>query len=165
MASKKGVIATVLILAAIAAASFVIWIVPQNRGSSLIVSDYKSELNGVIERKSIITTEMDSDLKGLLEKSILPDDFINRAQVSSSQVISLISELIESNPQTEWKSAYLNYAESLKKYTDYLTETISLATKMKGPITDSNLNDEITKIDSIRKDSDYLAEKSNQTRP
>lgn len=165
MANKKGVIATVLILAAIAAASFVIWIIPQNRGSSLVVSDYRGELNGVIERKSVIATEMDSDLKGLLEKSILPNDFINRAQVSSSQIISLISELIESNPPIEWKSSYLNYAESLKKYTDYLTETISLANKMNGPITDSNLEDEITKIDSLRKDSDSLAEKSNQTMP
>lgn len=165
MANKKGVIATVLILAAIAAASFVIWVIPQNNGSNFVISDYKGELNGVIERQSIIATEMDSDLKGLLEKSISPNDFINRAQVSSSQVISLITELIESNPPTEWKSAYLNYAESLKKYTDYLTETISLANKMKGQITDSNLNDEITKIDSIRKVSDSFAEKSNQTRP
>lgn len=165
MTTKKGIVITAVILAVISAASFAIWIIPQNQGSTIIVSDYKSELDSVKERHSIIVSEIDSDLKGLLSKSISPDDFISKAQVSSSQVTSLISELIESNPPSEWKESYLNYDESLKKYNDYLTETMVLATKIKGGIGAIDLSDEMSKIDSLKKESDSFASRSNDTRP
>src|SRR5947209_18411214 len=132
MATRKGIVVTAIILVAISAASFVIWIVPQNRGSSFVVSDYKSELESVRERQTLIATEMESGLKELLDKTLPPDDFVTRAQTSSTQVTSLITELIESNPPVEWRESYLNYDESLKKYNEYLTESISLAKKMKG---------------------------------
>ena len=165
MATRKGVVITLIILAAIAAASFAVWTVPQNRGSSIVVSDYRNELEGVKERHGLIVTEMESDLKELLDKTLSPDDFISKAQTSSGQVTSLITELIESNPPVEWRESYLNYAESLKKYDEYLTETISLASKMKGAVSQVDLNEEITKMDSLKKESDLLVVKSNETRP
>ena len=165
MATRKGIVVTAIILAAISAASFVIWIVPQNRGSSFVVSDYKSELESVRERQTLIATEMESGLKELLDKTLHPDDFVTRAQTSSAQVTSLITELIESNPPVEWRESYLNYDESLKKYNEYLTESISLAKKMKGGISLVDLNEEISKIDSLKKESNSLVEKSNETRP
>ena len=166
MATKKGIIITVSILAVITVASFVVWFLPQNRGgSTLVISDYKSELDSVKERNSLISTEIDSNLKGLSNKTISPDDFTNQAQASSSQVSSLISEMIESNPPLEWKQSYGSYFESLKKYNDYLTETISLASKMKSGISPTDLTNEISKLDALKKESDSLAEKSNQTRP
>lgn len=165
MATKKGIVITATILGVIAAASFVVWMIPQNRGSSFVVSDFRNELDSVSQRHSLIATEIGSDLKGLLDKTELPDDFIAKAQASSSQVTSLITELIESNPPSDWKESYLNYDESLKKYNDYLTETISLANKLKGDISSSDLNDEISKIDSLKKESDSFIIKSNETRP
>ena len=165
MATKKGIIITVAILAAISGASFVVWVLPQNHGSSVVVSDYKSELDSVKERHLLITTAIESNLKGLSDKSISPDEFINQTQISSSQVTSLISELIESNAPTEWKQSYGAYFESLKKYNDYLSETISLANKMKSGISTSDLNDEISKLDALKKESDALVTKSDQTRP
>jgi len=165
MATRKGIVVTAIVLVAISAASFVIWIVPQNRGSSFVVSDYKSELESVRERQTLIATEMESGLKELLDKTLPPDDFVTRAQTSSAQVTSLITELIESNPPIEWRESYLNYDESLKKYNEYLTESISLAKKMKGGISLVDLNEEISKIDSLKKESNSLARKSNETRP
>ena len=165
MASKKGIIITIAILAAISGASFVIWFLPQNNGSSLVVSDYKNELDSIKERKSIISSEIDSSLKGVSDKSISPDEFINKIQVSSSQVTSLVSELIESNAPPQWQQSYGAYFESLKKYNEYLTETITLANKMKSGISQNDLNDEMTKLDSLTKESDALAIKSDQTRP
>jgi len=165
MATRKGIVITAIILATIAAASFAVWVVPQNRGSSVVVSDYRSELESVRERHTLIATEMESDLKGLLDKTLSPDDFISKAQTSSGQVISLITELVESNPPAEWRESYLNYDESLKKYNEYLTETISLASKMKNGMSQVDLNDEISKIDSLKKDSDLSVAKSNETRP
>ena len=97
MASKKGIIITVAILVAISGASFVVWVLPQNHGgSSIIVSDYKSELDSVKERHLLITTSIESNLKALSDKSMTPDEFINQTQVSSSQITSLVSELVES---------------------------------------------------------------------
>ncbi|TLY08552.1 MAG: hypothetical protein E6K83_02490 [Thaumarchaeota archaeon] len=165
MATRKGVVITAIILAAIAAASFAVWMVPQNRGSSIVVSDYRSELESVKERHALIVTEMESDLKELLDKTLSPDDFISKAQTSSGQVTSLITELIESNPPVEWRKSYLNYDESLKKYNEYLTEAISLASKMKDGMSQVGLNDEITKMDSLKQESYLLVVKSNETRP
>ena len=165
MASKKGIIITAAILATIAGASFVVWFLPQNHGSSLVVSDYKSELDSVKERHSLIIADMESNLKGLLDKSIPPDNFTSQAQISSSQTTSLVSEVVESNPPAEWKLSYGAYFESLKKYNDYLAETISLANKIKGGASTTDINDEITKMNALKQESDSLASKSNQTRP
>jgi hypothetical protein len=166
MASKKGIIITIAILAAISGASFAIWFLPQNNGgSSLVVSDYKNELDSIKERKSIISSEIDSSLKGLSDRSISPDEFVSKIQVSSSQVTSLVSELIESNAPPQWQQSYGAYFESLKKYNTYLTETITLANKMKSGISQNDLNDEMAKLDALMKESDALAIKSDQTRP
>ena len=73
--------------------------------------------------------------------------------------------VVESNAPTEWKQSYGAYFESLKKYNDYLTETISLANKMKSGISPSDLNDEMAKLDALKKEADALVTKSDQTRP
>ena len=164
MATKKGIVITIAILAVISGASFVVWFLPQNHGSP-VVSDYKSELDSVKERHSLIITAIDSNLKGLSDKSMSPDEFINQTQVSSFQVTSLVSELVESNAPIQWKQSYGAYFESLKKYNDYLAETISLANKMKSGISASDLNDEMSKLDALKKESNTLVTKSDQTRP
>jgi len=165
MASKKGIVITAVILAAIAGASFAVWFLPQNHGSAVMVSDYKSELDSVKERHSLIIEDMESNLKGLLDKSTSPDNFTALAQISSSQTTSLVSEMVESNPPAEWKLSYGAYFESLKKYNDYLAETISLANKIKEGASAADINDEITKMNALKQESDSLASKSNQTRP
>lgn len=165
MASKKGMVITAIILAAIAGASFVVWFLPQNHGSSVMVSDYKSELDSVKERHSLIIADMESNLKRLLDKSMPPDNFTTQAQISSSQTTSLVSEMVESNPPAEWKLSYGAYFESLKKYNDYLAETISLASKIKEGASTADINDEIAKMNALKQESDSLASKSNQTRP
>jgi hypothetical protein len=165
MATKKGIIITAVILTVIAGASCVVWLLPQNHGSAVIVSDYKSELDSVKERHALIIADTESNLKELSDKTLSPDNFTSQAQISSSQITSLISELIESNPPVEWKQSYGAYFEGLKKYNDYLAETISLANKIKGEASPSDISDEMSKIDSLKQESDSLVSKSNQTRP
>ncbi len=165
MATKKGIIITAIILGAIAAGSFVTWVLPQNRGSSIVVSDYKNEIEGVKERHALIMTEMSSDLKSMLNNTLSTDDFTTMAQTSATQTTSLISELIESNPPTEWRESYLNYAEALKKYNDYLTESMALATKVKSGISSSDLSNEMSKLSSLMNDTNSFIAKSDETRP
>lgn len=164
MATKKGIVVTTVILGAIAAASFTVWVFPQNN-STFVVSDYGNELKSVRERHGLINTEMESNLKNLLNQTLSPNDFINITQTSSIQVTSLITELIESNPPVEWRESYLNYDEALKKYNDYLTETVSLANKMKSGILPNDLNEELSKLDSLKNESNSFIVKSNETRP
>lgn len=164
MATKKGIVITTVILGAIAAASFTVWVFPQN-SSTFVVSDYGNELNSVRERHGLINTEMESNLKNLLNQTLSPNDFINMTQTSSIQVTSLITELIESNPPVEWRESYLNYDEALKKYNDYLTETVSLAIKIKHGILPNDLNEELSKLDSLKNESNSFIVKSNETRP
>ncbi len=165
MATKKGIIVTIIILVAIAAGSSVLWILPQNGGTSIVVSDYGNEIESVKERHTMIMSEMDANLKSMLNNTLSPDDFVAVAQTSSSQVTSLISEMIESNPPAEWKASYLNYDEALKKYNDYLAETILLANKVKGGISPSEMSDEMSKLDLLKNETDSFIAKSNAVKP
>lgn len=165
MATKKGIIITAVILGAIAAGSSVVWIFPQNRGSSIVVSNYGDEIDGVKARHMLIMEQMDSNLGAMLNKTISPDDFITMAQTSSSQTTSLISEIIESNPPPEWRQSYLNYDEALKKYNDYLTETIALANQIKENSSQSDLSGEMAKLGSMKNETDTYILRSNETKP
>lgn len=165
MASNKGIVITAIILGAISATSFIVWIVPQSRGPSIVISDYGNELESIRERHGLISNQMESNLKSLVNKTLSPGDFINMTQTSSLQVTSLISELIESNPPAQWRESYLHYGEALKAYNDYLTETITLANKIKSGISQADLDDETSKLASLKNKSDSYIIKSNETRP
>ena len=50
MATKKGIIITATILGVITAASFMIWQIPNNPQMSIVVSDFRTHINGIDER-------------------------------------------------------------------------------------------------------------------
>ena len=165
VATKKGIILTAIILSIITAASFSIWFIPQHENSSFVISDYRGELDSIKERHGVIINEIDDGWKNLLAGSLSPDDFIARAQTSSSQINSLLSEIIESRAPQEWRESYLNYGEALKKYYDYLTETIVITNKVKAGISIDNLKEELQKLDTMKKESESFTMKANETKP
>ena len=165
MATKKGIILTAIILGIITAASFSLWLIPQHSNSGPLISDYNSELESIKERQGIIINETSNELNNMLGGYLSPDDFITGAQTSSSQVNFLLSEIIESRAPQEWRESYLNYGEALKKYNDYLTETIVIANKVKGNVSINDLQDELQKLDSMKKESETYAIKANETKP
>jgi len=165
VATKKGIILTAIILSIITAASFSIWLIPQHENSSFVISDYRSELDSIKERHGVIIKEIDEDWKNLLAGSLSPDDFITRAQTSSLQINSLLSEIIESRSPQEWRESYLNYGEALKKYYDYLTETIVIANKMKGGVSIDDLKDELQKLGTMKKESESFTIKASEIKP
>ena len=86
MASKKGVAITVIILAAITSASFLLWVIPQENDTTFIVSDYEGYLDGVKNIHEVLQESIDIEYKNLRDGKISPDDYITITEVTSSQI-------------------------------------------------------------------------------
>lgn len=165
MATKKGIAVTVIILASITAASFLVWFIPQNNENKIIVSDFKTHLDNIKEIHFTLQTEVDQEFQDLLDKKITPNEYIEIAEVSSSQVNSQIIQLVESKAPVEWHESYLNYIESLKKFNLEIRETIVIAKLMNENNESVEIQDILEKIDALRKDSESLAVTSDNARP
>lgn len=166
MASKKGIILTAIILAAITAASFSVWLIPQNFESEIVISDFEVHLDNVKEIRSTLDNEIDDNFQKMLDKKITTQEYINLAEVSSSQVNSLIIQLVESKAPEEWHESYLNYMESLKIFNSQIKETIVIAALIDEDKQQSHeFQDVIKKIDSLKKNSELLIKASDDVRP
>jgi flagellar biosynthesis/type III secretory pathway chaperone len=165
LTTKKGIVVTVLILAAITAASFLVWLIPQNNEDKIIVSDFKTHLDNIKEIHFTLQAEVDQEFQNMLDKKITPKEYIQIAEASSSQVNSQIIQLVESKAPVEWHESYLNYIESLKKFNSQIRETIVIAKSMNENNESGEFQDILEKIDSLRKDSESLSLASDNTRP
>ena len=162
MASKKGIITTVIILAIITASSFLFWIIPQNNPLTLVISDYENYLDGVKKIHEMLQESTQAEFQNILDGKTLPDNYIAMADVTSSQVTAQISEFIASKPPEEWQDSYISEMEALKKFNSYVLETKVAANMMKN----GNLDAEILKkIESLRIESQELIKKSDDLRP
>ena len=162
MASKKGVMITVIILVAITAASFLFWIIPQENPSTLIVSDYENYLDGVKKIHQVLQEDIETEFQDLLNGKTTPDDYIKIADVSSSQVTVQISEFVTSKPPEKWQDSYISYMEALKKFNSYIIETKVAANMLKEG---QNNTEIIQKIESLKLESQELINKSDKSRP
>jgi len=162
MASKKGIIITVIILVAITAASFLFWVIPQDNPSTLVVSDYENYLDGVKKIHEILQESIETEFQNLLNEKTSPDEYIAITEVTSSQVTAQISEFITSKPPEEWQDSYISYMEALKKFNAYIVETKVAANMLKEGQIDTEI---MQKIESLRLESQELINKSNELRP
>ena len=165
MATKKGIAVTAVILAAITAASFLVWLIPQNVENKIIVSDFKAHLDNIKEIHFTLRTEVNQEFQNMLNGTITPKEYIDIAEISSSQVNSQIIQLVESKAPEEWHESYLNYIESLKKFNSQIRETIVVAKIMNEDNKSDKIQDILEKIDLLKKDSESLAIASDNTRP
>ena len=162
MASRKGIVITVVILAAITAASFLFWAIPQNNPSALVVSDYENYLDGVKKIHEVLQESIETEFQNLLDEKISPDEYISITDITTSQVTAQISEFIMSKPPKEWQDSYISYMESLKKFNSYVIETKVAANMLK----EDQINAEtIQKIESLKAEYQELINKSDKLRP
>lgn len=164
MASKKGITLTIMILAAITAGSFLFWLIPQESQISLVISDHENYLDGVKEIHSILNQTISTEFQNLKNENISPDEYLQFADVTSSQITTQISEFVKSKPPNEWQNSYISYMEALKNFNSYVTETKVYANLVKQGKTDL-LDETSTKIESFKSESEILIEKSNNSRP
>ena len=165
MASKKGIVITVIILASITAASFLLWIVPQENNSTFIVTDYEGYLDGVKNIHEVLQESIDIEYRNLQDGKISPSEYIIITEVTSSQVTTQISEFVTSKPSEKWQESYISYMNGMKKFNEYITETKVLANQIENESIDSKILDTVDKIESIKLESIEYIKKSNELRP
>mgnify|MGYP003713449177 FL=1 len=165
MASIKGIAVTIAILVGVVAASFLVYLIPEDTTMKIVVSDFKKHLDITKEKASMEITSIDESFEKLMEKKISPDEYINIAEVSSSQINSLIIELTNSGATQEWSESYVNYIGALKKLNEKITETIVVANLMNSDNNSNSINEMIAKIHQLEIESQDLMKKSDNTRP
>ena len=163
MASKKGIVITAIILAAITGASFLLWVIPQENDTTFIVTNYQGYLDGAKNIHEVLQESMDLEYQNLKDGKISPLDYISIAEVTSSQITTQISEFITSKPSEQWQESYISYMNGMKKFNEYILETKVLVNELKNGSAD--VSQTLDKIDSIKAESMEYIKKSNETRP
>jgi len=165
MASKKGIVITGIILASITAASFLLWIVPQENNSTFIVTDYEGYLDGVKNIHEVLQESIDIEYRNLQDGKISPSEYIIITEVTSSQVTTQISEFVTSKPSEKWQESYISYMNGMKKFNEYIIETKVLANQIENESADTKILETVNKIESIKLESIEHIKKSNELRP
>lgn len=165
MASKKGVVITGIILAAITGASFLLWIIPQDYETTFVVSDYESYLDGVKNIQEVLEESVDIEYQNLRSGKITPQEYTTVIEVTSSQVTTQISEFVASEPSEEWQTSYISYMNAMMKFNSYITETKVLANLIENASSEEKMNETLEKIDLLKTEYREFVKNSDQSRP
>ncbi|KFM19645.1 hypothetical protein AAA799P11_00634 [Marine Group I thaumarchaeote SCGC AAA799-P11] len=165
MASKKGIAITIIILAAITGASFLVWTIPQQNETTFIVTDYENYLDGVKEIHEILQKSTDIEFQRLLDGEITPEQYVETAEVTSSQVTSQIGEFVTSKPPEEWQDSYISYMDAMRKFNAYIGETKVVANLIENESSQDEISEVMKKIESLKEESTELVKISDDSRP
>ena len=165
MASRKGIGVTIAILVGVVAASFLVYLIPEDTTMKITVSDFGEHLDITKERALMESSSIDESFKKLMENDMDQDEYIRIAEVSSSQILTLIIELKDSGATQEWTESYVNYIGALKKLNEMITETIVVANLMDSDDNSNSINEIIDKIHQLKTESLDLTKKSDAARP
>ncbi len=165
MASRKGIGVTIAILVGVVAASFLVYLIPEDTTMKITVSDFEKHLDSTKDRASMESSSIDESFKKLMEKKVNSDEYITIAEISSFQIRSLIIELKDSNATQEWTESYVNYIGALKKLNEMITETIVVANLMDSDDSSDSIDDILAKIHQLKTESLDLTKKSDAARP
>ena len=165
MASRKGIAVTAAILVGVVAASFLVYLLPEDTTMKISISDFENHLDITKERATMEVTGIDESFQKLMNNEIGPDEYISIAEVSASQLNSLIIELTNSGATQEWTESYVNYIGALKKLNGKITETIVVANLITDNSNSDSINEILAKIHQLETESFDLTEKSDMARP
>ena len=164
MASKKGIGITATILVGVVAASFLVYLIPEDTTMKFVVSDFEKHLDDIDERTSMLSTAIERSFEDLMNHEVSPDEYFITARVTQSQVNSLIIELTVSCAPQEWTASYITYIDALKKLNEQIRETVIVANLIKDDNVEP-VNEIISKIHELRIELHDLVEKSDSLRP
>ena len=165
MASRKGIAVTAAILVGVVAASFLVYLLPEDTTMKISVSDFEKHLDITKERASMEIMGIDDLFTKLIDGEIEPDEYVSIAEISSSQLNSLVIELTNSGATQEWSESYVNYIGALKKLNYKITETIVVAKMIDDDSNSDSINEILAKIKQLEAESLDLITKSDSSRP
>ena len=165
MGSRKGIAVTIAILVGVVAASFLVYLIPEDTTMKITVSDFGEHLDITKESATMESSSIDESFKKLMKNDMTQNEYIRIAEVSSSQINSLIIELTNSGATQEWTESYVNYIGALKKLSEMITETIVVASLMDNDNNSDSVNEIIAKIHQLETESLELTKKSDAARP
>jgi hypothetical protein len=165
LASKKGIVVTAIILAAITGASFLVLYIPQDVETTFVVSDYENYLDGVKNIHEVLQESIEIEYENLRTGEKSPQEYISVTEVTSSQVTTQISEFVTSKPSEEWQTSYISYMDALKSFNSYILETKVLANMIENGNTEDEMNETLEKINRLKSESKEFVKISEQSRP
>ena len=165
MASRKGIAVTIAILVGVVGASFLVYLLPEDTTMKISVSDFEEHLDITKERASMEVMGIDDSFKKLMNDEMNPDEYISIAEVTSSQLNSLIIELTNSGATEEWSESYVNYIGALKKLNGKIIETVVVANLITDDSNSNSIDEILAKIKQLEAESFDLTEKSDSLRP
>jgi len=166
MASKKGIAVTIAILVGVAVFAYSLpFLIAFDTEMKITVSDFGKHLDITKERSAMEYSSIDESFEKLMENKMSSDEYIRIAEVSSSQINSLIVELTNSGATQEWTESYINYIGALKKLNEKITETIVVANLINSNDNSNAINEIIVKIHQLETESFDLMEKADDARP
>ena len=165
MASKKGIAVTIIILAAITGASFLLWMIPEEKETTFVITNYEEYLNEVKNIHEILQESIHIEYQKMREGQISPEEYMTVTDITLEQTTSQISEFVTSKPPEEWQDSYINYMNSMMKFNEYIVETKVLADLIEKESNKEELDKVLEKMESLRSESEELVKISDQSRP
>ena len=118
----------------------------------------------LLEIHLILDQTISKEFQNLKDENISPDEYIQIADVTSTQITSQISEFVTSKPPNEWQDSYINYMDALKNFNLYIIETKVYANLIKDGNTEK-LEEIESKIQSYKSESEKMIDLSDSSRP
>ena len=165
MASRRGIIATAGILGAITIASFAVWYIPQDSRISFTVSDFGAHLDSVKAIRGTIDSSLHDSYQGVIDGETGPAGYVENAEASSSQINSLIIEMIDAEPDGQWAESYIEYLESLRSLNSQIRESIVHVRLIQDGAAEDDLRSAAERTEQFRLQSERAAGASDAARP
>ncbi len=155
---------TAIILAAIAAASFFVWTIPQDTTQTMAVSDFENHIDGIENIHQVLAEELEQSFQSLQNGEITVEQYNEIAETTSTQINAQITQLVKSDASEEWHESYINYIEALKTQNSLIRETIVAANiiEKRG---EADIEASLEKIEEFKASVDSLVEASNTNKP
>tara|TARA_B100000446_G_C10544062_1_gene337939 strand:+ start:794 stop:1297 length:504 start_codon:yes stop_codon:yes gene_type:complete len=124
LATKKGIMLTVIIIGSFVAASFLIYLIPEEPQSTIITfGDPREELEFAIDRTSVVIDGFQEVFVLWKNGEVYKNTYDSTANVTIDQLNMMIIELKGKPIPNEWNQSYVLFIQSLENYKEYIEKT------------------------------------------
>ena len=131
LVSKKGIIITGGILAAITVGSFMVWWVPEPGVNAMQLAQ---SLDIIHEEREAIEDAIESRYQEMLEGSLDPEDFVLEAQAATDQMTEIVGTLATIETYGAWDAVYGHYIEITQISNSIVQEMMVVANAIESGI-------------------------------